>query len=68
MEFTGEKVDALRGSYIRRLTAVIIYHVPAFWRVAVAVFSGKFAKVINFSIQYTFYRLVQNRGYKTNIF
>ncbi|KAK4352531.1 hypothetical protein RND71_028049 [Anisodus tanguticus] len=43
-EFTGEKVDALRGSYIRRLTAVIIYHVPAFWRVAVAVFSGKFAK------------------------
>ncbi|MCD7468837.1 Exocyst complex component S5A [Datura stramonium] len=44
MEFTGEKVDALRGSYIKRLTAVIIYHVPAFWRVAVAVFSGKFAK------------------------
>ncbi|CAN4081166.1 unnamed protein product [Withania somnifera] len=47
VEFTGEKVDALRGSYIRRLTAVIIYHVPAFWRVAVAVFSGKFAKVQN---------------------
>ncbi|KAL3339873.1 hypothetical protein AABB24_028468 [Solanum stoloniferum] len=45
VEFTGEKVDALRGSYIRRLTAVIIYHVPAFWRVAVAVLSGKFAKV-----------------------
>ncbi|PHU20099.1 Exocyst complex component SEC5B [Capsicum chinense] len=44
VEFTGEKVDALRGSYIRRLTAVIIYHVPAFWRVAGAVFSGKFAK------------------------
>ncbi|XP_060198575.1 exocyst complex component SEC5A-like [Lycium barbarum] len=44
VEFTGEKVDALRGSYIRRLTAVIIYHVPAFWRVALAVFSGKFAK------------------------
>lgn len=44
VEFTGEKVDALRGSYVRRLTAVIIYHVPAFWRVAVAVFSGKFAK------------------------
>lgn len=44
VEFTGEKVDALRGSYIRRLTAVIIYHVPAFWRVSVAVFSGKFAK------------------------
>ncbi|XP_006359819.1 exocyst complex component SEC5A isoform X1 [Solanum tuberosum] len=44
VEFTGEKVDALRGSYIRRLTAVIIYHVPAFWRVAVAVLSGKFAK------------------------
>ncbi|CAN4116486.1 unnamed protein product [Withania somnifera] len=44
VEFTGEKVDALRGSYIRRLTAVIICHLPAFWRVAVAVFSGKFAK------------------------
>ncbi|KAK4722207.1 hypothetical protein R3W88_012440 [Solanum pinnatisectum] len=44
VEFTGEKVDALRGSYIRRLTAVIIYHIPAFWRVAVAVLSGKFAK------------------------
>ncbi|KAL3371317.1 hypothetical protein AABB24_008050 [Solanum stoloniferum] len=44
VEFTGEKFDALRGSYIRRLTAVIIYHVPAFWRVAVAVLSGKFAK------------------------
>ncbi|XP_016437882.2 exocyst complex component SEC5A-like [Nicotiana tabacum] len=44
VEFSGEKVDALRGSYIRRLTAVIIHHVPAFWRVAIAVFSGKFAK------------------------
>lgn len=44
VEFTGEKVDALRGSYIRRLTAVIIYHVPVFWRVAVAVLSEKFAK------------------------
>uniref|UniRef100_P0DXK0 Exocyst complex component SEC5A n=1 Tax=Nicotiana benthamiana TaxID=4100 RepID=SEC5A_NICBE len=44
VEFSGENVDALRGSYIRRLTAVIIHHVPAFWRVAIAVFSGKFAK------------------------
>ncbi|KAJ1424917.1 Cullin repeat-like-containing domain superfamily [Sesbania bispinosa] len=41
---TGEEVDALRGRYIRRLTAVIIHHIPAFWKVAISVFSGKFAK------------------------
>ncbi|KAK3030351.1 hypothetical protein RJ639_038307 [Escallonia herrerae] len=44
LDFTGEEVDALRGRYIRRLTAVIIHHIPAFWRVALSVFSGKFAK------------------------
>ncbi|GLT62621.1 hypothetical protein SLA2020_352420 [Shorea laevis] len=44
MDLTGEEVDALRGRYIRRLTAVLIHHIPAFWKVALSVFSGKFAK------------------------
>ncbi|KAJ0026423.1 hypothetical protein Pint_07940 [Pistacia integerrima] len=44
VELTGEEVDALRGRYIRRLTAVLIHHIPAFWKVALSVFSGKFAK------------------------
>lgn len=45
VDFAGEEVDALRGRYIRRLTAVLIHHIPAFWKVALSVFSGKFAKV-----------------------
>jgi exocyst complex component 2 len=45
VDFAGEEVDALRGRYIRRLTAVLIHHVPAFWKVALSVSSGKFAKV-----------------------
>ncbi|KAA8537891.1 hypothetical protein F0562_027529 [Nyssa sinensis] len=44
VDLTGEEVDAVRGRYIRRLTAVLIHHIPAFWKVAVSVFSGKFAK------------------------
>ncbi|KAJ9146134.1 hypothetical protein P3X46_028440 [Hevea brasiliensis] len=44
IELTGEEVDTLRGKYIRRLTAVLIHHMPAFWKVALSVFSGKFAK------------------------
>ncbi|XP_021903617.1 exocyst complex component SEC5A-like isoform X2 [Carica papaya] len=44
LALTGEEVDALRGRYIRRLTAVLIHHIPAFWKVALSVFSGKFAK------------------------
>ena len=44
----SEEVDALRGRYIRRLTAVLIHHVPAFWKVALAVSTGKFAKVFIF--------------------
>ncbi|CAH9067532.1 unnamed protein product [Cuscuta epithymum] len=44
-DLKGKDVDALREKYICRLTAVIIHHVPAFWKVAVSVFSGKFAKV-----------------------
>ncbi|KAM0901101.1 hypothetical protein ACQ4PT_020200 [Festuca glaucescens] len=42
--FMAEEADSLRASYIRRLTAVLIQHVPAFWRLALSVFSGKFAK------------------------
>ncbi|XP_030544043.1 exocyst complex component SEC5A-like isoform X2 [Rhodamnia argentea] len=44
LDLAGEEVDALRGKYIHRLTSVIVYHVPAFWKVALSVFSGKFAK------------------------
>ncbi|XVE55160.1 hypothetical protein DITRI_Ditri03aG0137700 [Diplodiscus trichospermus] len=44
VDLTGEEVDILRGKYIRRLTAVLVHHVPAFWKVALSVFSGKFAK------------------------
>ncbi|XP_059631609.1 exocyst complex component SEC5A-like isoform X2 [Cornus florida] len=44
VELTGEEVDALRGRYIRRLTAVLIHHIPAFWKVALSVFGGKFGK------------------------
>lgn len=44
----SEELDALRGRYIRRLTAVIVHHIPAFWKVALSVSSGKFAKVINY--------------------
>ncbi|CAA7400277.1 unnamed protein product [Spirodela intermedia] len=45
LDFTNEEVDALRGGYIRRLTAVLIHHLPAFWKLALSVFNGKFAKV-----------------------
>ncbi|XP_073099566.1 exocyst complex component SEC5A isoform X1 [Elaeis guineensis] len=45
VDLVGEKVDALRGTYICRLTAVLIHHMPPFWRLALSVFSGKFAKV-----------------------
>lgn len=44
-DFSGEEIDALRGRYICRLTAVIIHHIPAFWKVAFSVSTGKFAKV-----------------------
>ncbi|KVH88112.1 Cullin repeat-like-containing domain-containing protein [Cynara cardunculus var. scolymus] len=40
----AEELDALRGRYIRRLTAVLVHHIPAFWKVALSVSSGKFAK------------------------
>ncbi|ESQ34678.1 hypothetical protein EUTSA_v10006745mg [Eutrema salsugineum] len=44
VESAGKDNDALRGRYIKRLTAVIVYHLPAFWKTALSVFSGKFAK------------------------
>ncbi|KAL9679768.1 hypothetical protein QQ045_017635 [Rhodiola kirilowii] len=44
IDVNSEEFDALRGKYIRRLTAVLIHHIPAFWKVALSVFSGKFAK------------------------
>lgn len=40
----GGKVDILRGKYIRRLTGVLTHHIPALWKVALSVSSGKFAK------------------------
>ncbi|KAM7253170.1 hypothetical protein ACFE04_025788 [Oxalis oulophora] len=46
VELIGEEVDVLRGHYIRRLTAVLIHHIPAFWKVVLSVTSGKFAKDI----------------------
>ena len=44
-EMTSAELDALRGRYIRQLTAVLIHHIPAFWKAALSVSSGKFAKV-----------------------
>ncbi|KAL1561160.1 Exocyst complex component S5A [Salvia divinorum] len=43
-EMTSEELDGLRGRYIRQLTGVLIHHIPAFWKVALSVSSGKFAK------------------------
>ncbi|KAK7349788.1 hypothetical protein VNO77_07460 [Canavalia gladiata] len=43
-DLTGEEVDGLRGRYICRLTTIIIHHIPAFWKVALSVFRGQFAK------------------------
>lgn len=45
VEVNSEEVDALRARYIQRLTAVLIHHIPVFWKTALSVFSGKFAKV-----------------------
>ncbi|WOL15535.1 exocyst complex component SEC5B isoform X2 [Canna indica] len=41
----GDEMDALRGRYIHMLNVVVIHHIPAFWRLSLSVFSGKFAKV-----------------------
>lgn len=42
---TGNESDALLGRLIRRLTAVVVTHLPTFWRLAISIFNGKFAKV-----------------------
>uniref|UniRef100_A0A1J3DA09 Exocyst complex component SEC5 n=1 Tax=Noccaea caerulescens TaxID=107243 RepID=A0A1J3DA09_NOCCA len=44
VESAGKENDALRVRYIKRLTSVVVYHLPAFWKTALSVFSGKFAK------------------------
>jgi exocyst complex component 2 len=44
-ESARREKDALRGRYIKILTAVIVYHLPTFWKTALSVFTGKFAKV-----------------------
>ena len=44
-DLTNEEYDALRGRYIHRLTAVATHHLPAFWKLSLSIFSGKFAKV-----------------------
>lgn len=43
-DLTRDEVDALRGRYIRQLTAVLVHHVPLFWKVALSVSTGKFVK------------------------
>lgn len=43
---TGKESDALLGRLIRRLTTVIVHHVPLFWTLALSIFSGKFTKVL----------------------
>jgi exocyst complex component 2 len=52
----AEEADSLRATYIRRLTSVLIQHVPAFWRLALSVFSGKFAKVRTLTVALQFTR------------
>ncbi|KFK42098.1 hypothetical protein AALP_AA2G210500 [Arabis alpina] len=44
LEFPSEEIDALKGRYIKRLTAVLVHHIPVFWKTAISIFSGKFAK------------------------
>jgi exocyst complex component 2 len=42
---TGNESDALLGRLIRRLTSVIVTHLPSFWSLALSIFNGKFSKV-----------------------
>ncbi|CAN7041373.1 unnamed protein product, partial [Brassica rapa subsp. trilocularis] len=44
VEFPSEEIDALKGRYIKIITGVLVHHIPAFWKTALSVFSGKFAK------------------------
>ncbi|CAK9237296.1 unnamed protein product [Sphagnum troendelagicum] len=41
---TGNESDALLGRLIRRLTSVIVTHLPSFWSLALSIFNGKFSK------------------------
>ncbi|WZZ33853.1 hypothetical protein YC2023_017254 [Brassica napus] len=45
VEFPSEEIDGLKGRYIKIMTAVLVHHIPAFWKTALSVFSGKFAKL-----------------------
>jgi exocyst complex component 2 len=40
---SSNESDALLGRFIRRLTMVIVHHVPQFWGLALSIFTGKFA-------------------------
>ncbi|XP_073393332.1 exocyst complex component SEC5B isoform X2 [Physcomitrium patens] len=40
---TSNESDALLGRFIRRLTLVVVHHVPLFWRLALSIVTGKFA-------------------------
>jgi hypothetical protein len=42
---TSNESDALLGRFIRRLTMVVVQHVPQFWGLALSVFTGKFGAV-----------------------
>ncbi|XAR62472.1 hypothetical protein NMG60_11017230 [Bertholletia excelsa] len=44
IDISGAEIDILRRRYICRLTAVLTHHIPPFWKVALSVSSGKFAK------------------------
>ncbi|KAG0561520.1 hypothetical protein KC19_9G070200 [Ceratodon purpureus] len=39
---TSNESDGLLGRFIRRLTMVVVHHVPLFWGLALSVFTGKF--------------------------
>lgn len=42
---TSNESDALLGRFIRRLTMVVVHHVPLFWGLALSIFTGKFGAV-----------------------
>jgi len=42
---SSNESDALLGRFIRRLTMVVVHHVPQFWGLALSIFTGKFAAV-----------------------
>ncbi|XP_078441438.1 exocyst complex component SEC5A-like [Wolffia australiana] len=45
VDLADERFDELREGYIHKLTSIIIHHLPEFWKLALSIFSGKFAKV-----------------------